>query len=159
MDARTNKFWDGFSVEGKERLQSTVTLESFPDHDFLFHEGDPADGVCLVLGGHVDILRKVGNQEHVLGQIHEGEFLGEVAVLDGGGRSACARAHGPVTIGKIPKALLLEVLLREPSSVTLHLFQQMLGYFRHNNTLFAGEVLHKALRGGGNGQLADARPA
>ena len=143
MDTLSNTFWQGFSAEGYQRLQSMVTLESYHDHDFLFHEGDPADGVCLVLSGRVDVLRKVGNEEYVLGRINEGEFLGEVAVLDGGGRSACARAYGPVTIGKIPKDLLLEVLQREPSAVTLHLFQQMLGYFRHNNSLFAGEVLHK----------------
>jgi signal transduction histidine kinase len=143
MDARANKFWDGFSASGKERLQTTVVLESHNDHDYLFHEGDPADGVCMVLSGDVEVLRRVGNQEHVLGHFGEGEFLGEVAVLDGGCRSACARAHGAVTIGKIPKALLMDVLLQEPAVVTLRLFQQMLGYLRHTNTLFAGEVLHK----------------
>jgi signal transduction histidine kinase len=38
---------------------------------------------------------------------------------------------------------LMDVLLREPASVTLHLFQQMLGYLRHTNRLFVGEMLHK----------------
>lgn len=143
MDAHANKFWEGFSPEGKERLLASMVLESYPDRDFLFHEGDPADGVCMILGGDVEILRKVGSHEQILGHFTEDEFLGEVAVLDGGDRSTCARAHGPVSIGKIPKEILLEVLLVEPASVSLHLFRQLVTYLRRTNDLFVGEILHK----------------
>ncbi len=143
MDARDNKFWDGFSHEGKETLLRSMVLEGYPDRGFLFHEGDPADGVCMVLSGEVEVLRKVGSHEQILGRFVEGEFMGEVAVLDGGARSSCARAHGPVTIGKIPKELLLEALLRESPSVSLHLFQQLLSYLRRTNDLFVGEMLSK----------------
>jgi signal transduction histidine kinase len=143
MDARANKFWEGFFLEGKERLLASMVLESFPDREELFHEGDPADGLCLVLSGKVEILIRIGSNEQILGHFAEGEFLGEVAVLDGGSRSTCARAHGPVTVGKIPKELLIVALLKEPSSVSLHLFQQLMVYLRHTNRLFVGEMLHK----------------
>jgi signal transduction histidine kinase len=143
MDARANKFWEGFSSEGKDRLLATMVLESFPDRQDLFNEGDLADGVCMVLSGKVEVLIRVGSSEQILGNFDEGDFLGEVAVLDGGNRSTCARAHGPVTVGKIPKELLMEVLLKEPAAVTLNIFQQMLTYLRHTNRLFVGEMLHK----------------
>ena len=143
MDAHANKFWEGFSPQGKERLLASIVLESYPDREDLFKEGDLADGVCLVLSGRVEILKCIGTNEQILGHFEEGEFLGEVAILDGGTRSAGARAHGPVTIGKIPKDLMLEVLLLEPASVSLHLFQQLLIYLRHTNNLFVGEMLHK----------------
>jgi signal transduction histidine kinase len=143
MDARANKFWEGFSQAGTDILLASMVLESYPDRGDLFHEGDAADGVCMVLSGAVEVLIRLGSNEQLLGRFKEGEFLGELAVLDGGTRSACARAHGPVTVGKIPKQLLLEVLLEERSAVTLHLFQQMLSYVRHTNRLFVGEMLHK----------------
>jgi len=143
MDARANKFWEGFSPQGKELLLASMVLESYPDREGLFCEGDPADGVCMVLSGDVEVLIRIGSNEQILGHFGEGEFLGEVAVLDGGSRSTCARAHGPVTVGKIPKGLLMDVLLKEQASVTLHLFQQMLVYLRHTNRLFVGEMLHK----------------
>lgn len=143
MDAQNNKFWEGFSPEGKELLLRSMVLEGYPDRGTLFLEGDPADGVCMVLSGEVEVLRKVGSHEQVLGRFVEGEFLGEVAVLDGGTRSSCARAHGPVTVGKIPKELLLEALLLESPSVSLHLFQQLLSYLRRTNDLFVGEMLNK----------------
>jgi len=143
MDARANKFWEGFSPQGKELLLASMVLESYPDREELFCEGGTADGVCMVLSGDVEVLIRIGTNEQILGHFGEGEFLGEVAVLDGGSRSTCARAHGPVTVGKIPKGLLMEVLLREHASVSLHLFQQMLVYLRHTNRLFVGEMLHK----------------
>lgn len=143
MDAPDNKFWEGFSPEGKEHLLGSLVLESYPDREFLFHEGDPADGVCLVLSGEVEVLRTIGSHEQILGRFAEGEFLGEVAVLDGESRSSCARAHGPVTVGKILKDQLLEVLLKESPAVSLHLFQQLLGYLRRTNDLFVGEILNK----------------
>ena len=143
MDAHSNKFWVGFSPEGKERLLACLVLESYLDDEGLFQQGDPADGVYLVLSGSVEILVRIGNHEQIVGQFVEGEFLGEVAVLDGGGRSASARAHGPVTVGKIPKEILMGVLLQESSAVTLNVFQQLLAYLRHTNRLFVGEMLHK----------------
>ena len=143
MDARDNKFWEGFSPDGKERLLAGIVLESYRDRECLFEEGDPGDGVCLVLRGDVEVLIRVGSNEQILGHFVEGEFLGEVAVLDGGNRSASARAHGPVTVGKIPKDLMIEVLLEQPASVSLHLFQQMLVYLRHTNNLFVGKMLYK----------------
>jgi len=143
MDAQNNKFWEGFSHEGKERLLASMVLEGYQDRDWLFREGDPADGVRLVLCGDVEALRRIGRHEQILGHFKEGDFMGEVAILDGGNRSSCARARGHVMAGKIPKAILLEVLLNEPASVSLHLFQQLLTYLRRTNDLFIGEVLHK----------------
>lgn len=143
MDASNNKFWEGFSCEGKERLMASMVLQSYCDRDVLFEEGDPGDAVCLVLSGDIEVLIRVGGREQILGHFVEGEFVGEMAVLDGGGRSACARAHGPVTVGKIPKDLMIHVLLEEPAAVSLHLFQQMLAYLRHTNNLFVGKMLYK----------------
>jgi signal transduction histidine kinase len=136
MDARANKFWEGMSAAGTEKLLASMVLESYPDHEDLFHEGDPADGVSLVLSGHVEVLLRVGKQEQALGQFEAGDFLGEVAMLDGGPR-------GPVTVGKIPRDLLMVVLLQEPAAVTLRIFQQLLIYLRRTNQLFVSEVLHK----------------
>jgi signal transduction histidine kinase len=143
MDAHSNRFFKDFTPQGRDRLLSCLVLESYSDRTYLFHEREPADGVCLVLTGDVEILRTSNNREQILGHFSEGDFLGEVAVLDGGARSACARAHGPVTVAKIPKEPLLEVLLAEPVTLTLGLFQQLLVYFRRTNDLFMGEVLHK----------------
>ncbi len=114
-----------------------------PDRHYLFNEGDAADGVYLLIKGELEVLRTVGSHEQILKRFKEGEFVGEVAVLDGGKRSACARALGSVTVGKIPKDLLLEVLLLEPAAVSLGLFQKSLSYLRRSNDLFVNEMVNK----------------
>jgi signal transduction histidine kinase len=96
-----------------------------------------------VLNGEVEVFRQLGNREQRLAVFGENDFLGELAVLDGLGRSACARTRGPATVGKIPLAALIEVLDVEPASVMLHVFRQLLGYLRATNNLFLDEVLHK----------------
>jgi signal transduction histidine kinase len=143
MNVPENRFLEGFSDAGRQKLIAAVILENYSDRNFLFNEGDPADGICLVLSGEIEIFRHFGNREQLLGVFKEGEFLGEVAVLDGRGRSASARARGAVTIGKIPAIVLMEVLASESGSVMLHIFQGLLAYLRKTNDLFLDEILHK----------------
>jgi signal transduction histidine kinase len=143
MDAHANRFLEGFSVEGREKLSNAVILENYGDRHFLFREGDVADGICMVLNGEIEIFRQLGNHEQLLRVVVENDFLGELSVLDGLGRSASARTRGPATVGRIPTAALMEVLEREPAHVMLHVFRQLLSYLRATNDLFLGEVLHK----------------
>ncbi|MCE0496815.1 MAG: ATP-binding protein [Methylacidiphilales bacterium] len=143
MNAGSNRFLEGFSAAGRERLLAGMAREDYPDGNYLFREGDPADGVCLVLEGEVEIVKAAGNREEILGVFKPGDFLGEVAVFDGHGRSTDARAKGRVLIGKIPSAPLLEVLDREPVAITLRLFQNVLNHLRRTNDLFVHEVVHK----------------
>jgi signal transduction histidine kinase len=111
--------------------------------EYLFHEGDPATGVCLVLEGQVEVVKAAGEREEVLGHFGPGDYLGEVAVLDGHGRSTDARARGTTSVAWIPTADLLEVLTTEPVTLTLQLFQNVLGLLRRTNELYIEEVVRK----------------
>ncbi len=143
MDVRANRFLENFSAAGCERLMSRLIYQDLASGEYLFREGDPADGICLVLEGHVEILKTAGDREQILTCIQPGNFLGEVAVLDGRGRSTDARARGNVSIATIPTAVLLDVLDTEPVALTLHLFQSVLSHLRKANDLFVQEVVHK----------------
>jgi signal transduction histidine kinase len=143
MHALENRFFADFSEEGKEALLPHLKVEGYPAGNYLFHEGDQADGVCLVVEGDIEILKAAGTREQILAVFHAGDFMGEAAVLDEKGRSTCARARSDAVIVKIPAEPLLAVLSREPVSVTLKLFQQVLTYFRRTNNLFVHEVIHK----------------
>lgn len=90
MNAHENRFFEGFSAVGREKLVNSIILENYSDRNLLFREGDPADGVCLVITGEVEIFRQLGSREQLLGVFAARDFLGEVAVLDGLGRSASA---------------------------------------------------------------------
>jgi len=143
MDARENRFLEGFSPAGRDRLAGHLMYQDLGAGEYLFREGDPADGVCLVLEGEVEILRNASDGEHILTCVKAGEFLGEVAVLDGHGRSTDARARGAAGVAWIPTDALLEVLVTEPVALTLHLFQNVLTILRQTNDLYVEEVVRK----------------
>lgn len=143
MDVRANRFLEAFSPGGRERLVAHLNYQDHAAGEYLFHEGDPAGGLCLVLEGEVEVVKVSGEREQILKIVQPGDFLGEIAVLDGRGRSTDARARGAVTVAWIPTADLLEVLISEPVTVTLHLFQSVLALLRKTDDLYIEEVVRK----------------
>jgi signal transduction histidine kinase len=93
--------------------------------------------------GQVEVLKRAGDHEQILTVFQAGDFLGEVAVLDGQGRSTDARARVATSTAWIPTADLLQVLITEPVTLTLHLFQNVLALLRKTDDLYAEEVVRK----------------
>jgi len=60
--------------------------------DTLFRDGDPPDSVYLIKEGEIEISKGEGTKKRVLAILKEGDFLGEMAVIDGSPRSATAKA-------------------------------------------------------------------
>jgi signal transduction histidine kinase len=143
MDVRANRFLEDFSPGGRERLIAHLIYQDLVAGEYLFHEGDPAEGVCLVLEGVVDVSKAAGEHEQLLSSIQAGDFLGEIAVLDGHGRSTDARARSTVSVAWIPTADLMGVLISEPVTLTLHIFQNVLALLRKTDELYVREVVRK----------------
>ncbi len=143
MAAHANRFLERFTPQGRERVVDELLYHDVTAGDYLFREGDPAEGICLVLKGEVEIVKSAAHREEVLGVFQPGDYLGEVAVLDGYGRSTDARAKGDVTIALIPSQVLLSVLATEPVSLTIGLFQNVLSHLRRTNELYIQEVVRK----------------
>jgi CRP-like cAMP-binding protein len=83
----------------------------------LAQEGDPGDAVFVVLDGEVEIRSTtVGGREIRLTALGRGAVVGEMAVLDGGPRSADMVATRKTRLWRIPRAALMEVLESEPKA-------------------------------------------
>mgnify|MGYP001484371177 CR=1 FL=1 len=78
--------------------------------EVLFTEGDPADGLYFLMVGELDVLMG----EKKVNTMHEGEVLGEIALLDSGLRSASIRASGNVTLLRFSQELFDEVMEEYP---------------------------------------------
>ena len=68
------------------------TLRQFKKGDFLFRQGDASDRVFLVKSGEIEVWREVGADSVLLGHVRQGEWLGEMGVIEGRNKSATARA-------------------------------------------------------------------
>ena len=60
--------------------------------EYIFREGDEADALYMIHKGKVMICKTVGNVEKRIQVLEEGEFVGEMAIIDSMPRSADAIA-------------------------------------------------------------------
>jgi signal transduction histidine kinase len=143
MDARHNRFMEGFSPGGCERVLSRLVYLDLPAGDYLFREGEASDGVYLILEGAVEVIKNAGHREQIIACFEADDYLGEVTILDGQGRTTDARARGAVSLALSPTSDLLDVLATEPVSVTVTLFQRVMSHLRCVNEAYMWEVVHK----------------
>ena len=60
--------------------------------EVLFRDGDPPDLVYLIKEGKIEISKGEDSKKKIIAILQEGDFLGEMAVIDGKARSATAKA-------------------------------------------------------------------
>lgn len=82
--------------------------------DVLFREGEKASCVYFVKKGRLEALKKTGAQDVVLGAVVTGEFVGEMAHINGEPRSASVRAVSECELIEIPMNTLDMVLFSKP---------------------------------------------
>jgi len=71
--------------------------------EVLFNEGEQGDVMYLIRQGKIKITKGKGEDEKVLAVLKEGDFFGEMAIIDGSPRSAGAIAATPVSLLVIDK--------------------------------------------------------
>ncbi|TKD03924.1 Crp/Fnr family transcriptional regulator [Polyangium fumosum] len=74
----------------------------FSAGDILCREGDPGDVMYVIQTGSVRITKMIAGEERVIAMLGPGEFLGELAILNGKPRSATA------TVVETTRCLLVE---------------------------------------------------
>jgi len=69
----------------------------FPAGDVLFREGDSGEVMFVIQSGAVRISKSISGEDKVLAVLGPGEFLGEMAILNGKPRTATATVVAPAT--------------------------------------------------------------
>ncbi|MFC6238066.1 cyclic nucleotide-binding domain-containing protein [Longivirga aurantiaca] len=100
----------GLSAPELATLAGAAQTREFAAGDVLTHEGDDGDEFFVLSTGTVDISAH-GQHLRTLG---EGDFLGEIALLFGGTRTATATAASPGTLYSLPKPAFLALLEEHP---------------------------------------------
>lgn len=104
-------------LDGEERLTLAGLLEPkhVPARTRLFEVGDPADSLFLLRAGRVRCFVESTVGETIdLAELGPGDILGEISLLDGGPRSACAEAVDEVELLEMDRPALLEFIGRHP---------------------------------------------
>ncbi|PCI70474.1 MAG: hypothetical protein COB26_02995 [Piscirickettsiaceae bacterium] len=111
-----------FWVKNLGRISERILLEP---KEVLFHEHDHADDAYAIDQGWVSIS-KHDSQDHelILANLSQGALFGELALLEGGQRSATATAITNTELIVIEKAKLLDEAKKDPAQLL-----ELLQYF------------------------------
>lgn len=113
----------GVPPEELRMLIRAGTWRAWPAGRFLFLEGDPAEGLYMLLEGYVKVVQTdVAGQEAVVQMVGPGEPLGLIALFADQPYPASAQAISPCRALWIPGAVFREFLLRHPE-ITLRILR------------------------------------
>jgi CRP-like cAMP-binding protein len=100
----------GLSRRHLKKVAALARVRRFHDEMPIVRMGEPGDTMYVVLDGEVTVHRP-GLTALSLGI---GSYFGEVAILDGGARTATVIARGSVVCLTIAQSRLLKLLQAEP---------------------------------------------
>ena len=123
--ARTDLF-AGLPPEDLEAIAARGIVRSYPKGQILFYQQDPGESLYVILEGRVKaFVTSEDGAELNLGIFEPPSILGEVALADGGPRSASAEVVAPTRLLVLTRATFVSLLAERPALVESYL--RMLG--------------------------------
>jgi CRP/FNR family transcriptional regulator, cyclic AMP receptor protein len=99
------------------RLAEVVDLLELRSGDTLFHAGEPGDSLFIVRSGEIEIyIKDTTGQKIILTVACEGDFFGELALLDRGARTATAVSLGETQLLELDRDDLLLLFQKRPAA-------------------------------------------
>ncbi len=131
------RLFEGLLPAHLRRIAALAQEREFAKGEHVFHHGDDGDGLYLVLEGAIRISRNVsGMGEEALAILRDGQYFGEMSIVDDAPRSADAIAHERSRVLKLPKDDLRDLMFvdRELAYELLWRFvRTMSGRLRESN--------------------------
>ena len=98
----------------QERLVAAAVPVALSAQEWLFHEGDSADGVFFVVSGRLRVVVERDGEPKAVRLLGPGAAIGELAVLTGARRSASVQAIRDTELLEIESQHFLELLSSDP---------------------------------------------
>jgi len=111
---KNNKLLSGVNESFLSELVGNSILEEFKSGDVILKEGESGDKVCLLVKGRVKILKLADTKGKILFEMSEGDFFGEMALIDLRPRSASVVALSDCEVISIPADYFERLIHREP---------------------------------------------
>jgi phosphoribosyl 1,2-cyclic phosphodiesterase/CRP-like cAMP-binding protein len=131
-------FLSGLPLAERAALLTRAQTARFRLGEIIFKEGEPAGGLYFVRSGRVRLSVRHNRREVVLGTAGAGDTVGELAAVDGGPRTATARAIAATTADYVPREAVTASLAAAPAAAT-HLIQVMARRLRTRDP-YVGEL-------------------
>ncbi len=103
-----------------KRLADGSEVADFMGGHSIVREGDPGDSFYVVLTGHAKVTRN----GRFVRRLIPGDYFGEIALLDGGPRTATVGTETPATLLILRRRAFLRAVRDEPA-LAVHLLAEL----------------------------------
>jgi CRP-like cAMP-binding protein len=112
---QTIPLFKSLSKKDLENLMGIIHKRNYLAGEYIFYQGDPGIGLYIIREGEVLITRESDNGEKItLAVFQNGDFFGELALVDNDKRSASAIAKSDTKLSVIFKPDLDEFIEKYP---------------------------------------------
>jgi CRP/FNR family transcriptional regulator, cyclic AMP receptor protein len=113
---RSVPLFSSLDQDAATRLSNLLSVRDYPTSAVIFRNGDPGDAMYLVDLGKVRIsITDADGHMVTLADLGPGDFFGEMAILDGRGRSADATVMESARLGRLTREDFLHFVEGDPS--------------------------------------------
>ena len=125
-------------MKGKPREQPGDSHRTVEAGEFVFRQGEKGIDLFVIQSGVVEISRGEGEQRNVMATLRQGDFFGEMSVLESMPRDADAVAVTRTELLGITQGGLLIRLRRDPT-FAVEMLHKLSGRVRTLNQLLEGD--------------------
>jgi signal transduction histidine kinase/CRP-like cAMP-binding protein len=129
---KKNKLLSGVSENLISELARNSIVEKFKPGDVILQEGEFGDKVCLLINGRVKVLKLADTKGKILFEMSDGDFFGEMALIDLRPRSASVVALGECEVVSIP-ANYFENLIHRETQILINIAKELSERLRVSN--------------------------
>jgi CRP/FNR family transcriptional regulator, cyclic AMP receptor protein len=102
--------------EESDKLEAGILERAYEKGQMVFKQGDASESLYVVKSGEIEIFVTGENGEMILADFCDGNFFGELGLLDGEMRSAGARAVEDSVLLTLPRSVVIDFLHKNPAA-------------------------------------------
>ena len=130
--------------EAAKDLRNLLSDRVVPQNTRLFRQGDKGDAMYLIESGRVRIsIRDDDQQEVTLAELAQGDFFGEMSIIDGRQRSADAQVIEDARLAILSRDAFLSFVRNNPD-VALEMLSALTDRLRRTDELLRSRVSRNA---------------
>ena len=108
-----------FPKGDRKLLMERFRAREIADGERVIREGEPSDGLYVILEGAVDVVKRKDGAEVAVGRLREGDVFGEMSCLRKAPASASVVARRGGTLLKLPRKDFDELVVSYPQILEL----------------------------------------
>jgi CRP-like cAMP-binding protein len=132
--------FEGLSPNDLEIVAQRIRPRRYRENDTIFHKDDPGVALYVILNGKVKIHNEgPDGSDCIIAILTEGDFFGDLSMIDGGPRSADATTLEASELLMLTRDDLLDILERYPRIMRC-LLVTLAGRLRRTTALLVGNT-------------------